>query len=417
MTKITYNEFQQNFKTVGTPSFSGASEPSKPSVAYDGDTPTRYSAEHDPVLRLKDAPGIQESSFPEAEHYAPCINPSCKSYGKNHPNCRCYAGPGGTSLENSFFAHGGAVCSNNLRHHQDCEHFADGAQVEQQSKFQNEPEHALNHSAVHHGLLGMLTKLGNTRSEDPGKHFSDYHDSYKRGHKAINHHMKSMLGHAKHEIQDVSKDTRSELKNHLDDLKVNPEKILDVGGDIGQQLPAHAAQLGAFAGTAVNYLESLKPMRAKANPLDHLSKNDKYEENKYNRNLDIAQNPMLIVGHVKDGTLMPQDLQTLSTLYPQLHKTLVDKAGEELINSQTKGIEIPYKQKMALSMLVGQPLDSTMTPQSMQAIIKSQALQQTHLQTRQNPKKATGVELKQINKVNDLYATDLQDRQIDKLKD
>ena len=48
-------------------------------------------------------------------NYAPCENPSCKSFGKSHPNCRCHA----------QLAEGGEVnhfCSDNRLHGKDCEY-------------------------------------------------------------------------------------------------------------------------------------------------------------------------------------------------------------------------------------------------------------------------------------------------------
>lgn len=53
----------------------------------------------------------------------PCKNPSCKSNGKPHPNCRCYGS----------YAKGGGVgafCEEDRAHASDCEYFADGGAVE-----------------------------------------------------------------------------------------------------------------------------------------------------------------------------------------------------------------------------------------------------------------------------------------------
>lgn len=51
----------------------------------------------------------------------PCKNSACKSYGKPHPNCRCWG----------EMAEGGEVefCSSDRAHQADCEYFAEGGQV------------------------------------------------------------------------------------------------------------------------------------------------------------------------------------------------------------------------------------------------------------------------------------------------
>lgn len=52
----------------------------------------------------------------------PCKNPSCNSYGSPHPYCKCYG----------EMARGGDVsfCSENRRHHEDCQYFQSGGMPE-----------------------------------------------------------------------------------------------------------------------------------------------------------------------------------------------------------------------------------------------------------------------------------------------
>lgn len=55
--------------------------------------------------------------------YGPCKNQNCNSYGRPHPNCRCYG----------EMAEGGEVksfCSEDRMHNEDCEYFAKGGMVE-----------------------------------------------------------------------------------------------------------------------------------------------------------------------------------------------------------------------------------------------------------------------------------------------
>jgi hypothetical protein len=86
-------------------------------------------------LNRKAPPFGPLSSAPK-QHYPPCINPSCKSYGKSHPNCLCYGGNSqhsGTG-EAGHFAEGGEVekeyyCDNNRPHFKKCEYYAEGGDV------------------------------------------------------------------------------------------------------------------------------------------------------------------------------------------------------------------------------------------------------------------------------------------------
>lgn len=55
-------------------------------------------------------------------NFYPCMNPSCKSYGKEHPNCRCYGG----------HADGGEIdhfCAQDNEHDTSCEYYSEGGHV------------------------------------------------------------------------------------------------------------------------------------------------------------------------------------------------------------------------------------------------------------------------------------------------
>lgn len=78
----------------------------------------------------KEAPPFGPLGTEAKQHYPPCINPSCKSFGHSHPNCRCYGGV----PESGHFAEGGKVddqyyCDNNRMHRKECEYFAEGGET------------------------------------------------------------------------------------------------------------------------------------------------------------------------------------------------------------------------------------------------------------------------------------------------
>jgi len=358
-----------------------------------------------------------------------------------------------------------------------CEYFADGGDIQPMPVPQPQihPSVALGHAALSHGLLGLLKNVGRPNMANPEKshktldkakaHLNErdhekaaeaMHESPLAG-QAGKENLKKIVGHLAPAIMNnepdpealrgsidymnsavrghdslenqfggaITKDKMSidpdnegvdKLKDFLQSVKEKPEQLLDIGGKLGHYMPDHAAGLGAMAATGTQYLNSIKPMSSQGAPLDDVTPPDKGQMAAWNRHLDIAQKPQRILQHIKNGTLLPQDLLTLKTIYPGLHQSMVEKAGEALIDAKTKKKEIPYKQRASLSLLLGQPLDSTMTPQSMQAIIRSAGIQQAQVRQEQaeNKKKATGVELKQINKVNEMYETPSQQRQLDR---
>ncbi len=63
--------------------------------------------------------------------YLPCKNPSCKSFGRPHPNCKCYGD----------MANGGDVsfCSGDRKHDVGCEYYSDGGEIDQDSVVPDTP--------------------------------------------------------------------------------------------------------------------------------------------------------------------------------------------------------------------------------------------------------------------------------------
>ena len=66
-------------------------------------------------------PGELYGSNKQGVNYPPCMNPECKSYGKSHPNCRCWGSIGYEKL-----AEGGDIgtfCAHGIPHMPECEHY------------------------------------------------------------------------------------------------------------------------------------------------------------------------------------------------------------------------------------------------------------------------------------------------------
>lgn len=276
-----------------------------------------------------------------------------------------------------------------------------------------DPESALGHAAIRHGLSGILKNLGRSEKHSPQEHAVSLITTAHEGHAHVHKHSKSALGS---KLEGIEPRSRKDLEAHLETIRANPDVMLDLGGSIGEELPGHAAQLSAMAARSVNYLDSLRPMPSQAAPLDKVSTVGPMAKQKYDRQLDIAQQPMLAMRHINRGTLQPQDVTTLQTLYPALYKSMAAKLTDRLIDAQSKKKSIPYGQRRALGLFLGQSLDSTMTPSAALAIMKANAgssKEQTQPQ-KGGQKKATAAELKETSKAAKLYGTNAQDKELGK---
>lgn len=373
--------------------------------------------------------------------YPPCLRSGCRS-PEGHPNCKCwsdktesqmaalgYKESGSTKgmTKNSYgqfdkpyiggYAHGGEVSFDDIgpHHNEDCPHFASGGQVEENQEFASNPDLSLDHAIINHGLLHALTKTGHSKSEDPTRVVSDHRDAARRGRRELQTHSKNLFSqHKDHRID--SDDAHGDaLGAHLDDLQANPAQALDVGGTLGMQAPTHAAALGAKTAAAMNYFQGIKPKSQQFSPLDEPTPPSKSDTAHYRRQLGVAERPQSVLQSMKDGMTSPEDLATLHAIYPKLAQAMQGHATEALIEAKTKGTEIPYKQKMTLSMMLGQPLDSTMTQPTMMAIIQANGGAQSAQAPQKGGKKSgmTATTLKAVEKADSLALTPLQKIQAD----
>lgn len=192
--------------------------------------------------------------------------------------------------------------------------------------------------------------------------------------------------------------------------------LMNMGNDTAHYLPEQSAAAAQTTMNAVNYLNSLRPKETKLSPLDSKPIVSQAQKAKFDRALNIAQQPLVILNHIKQGTLTQGDMQTMRTLYPSLHSSISEKIMAQVSDSVQKGKMIPYTTRMGLSMFLGQPLDSTMLPQNMasiQAIQQGSASAQSPGQPQQGPKRSTAA----LSKLPGMAQSADQARQARGLKD
>lgn len=188
------------------------------------------------------------------------------------------------------------------------------------------------------------------------------------------------------------------------------EKALEMGKETAQYLPEHSAASGKMQIAVVNYLNSLRPVAKRLGPLDRPAPITREAQAAYDRALTIAQQPLTVLQKVKDGSVTPQDIVTLKTLYPALYTSMSTKLVSNMTDAISKGELVPYKTKVGLSMFLGQPLDSTMTPAAIQS---AQMVHSGQLQSQapgaQQPQAPSGKHsMAALNKLAPAYKTQAQ---------
>lgn len=158
------------------------------------------------------------------------------------------------------------------------------------------------------------------------------------------------------------------LNERLKDVAKNPAQMMNVAGDLDHYMPNHAGALAQHTMNAVNTLNAERPMPKKLSPLDTEIKPTKDQLAMFHRTLALAQQPLMALQHIKDGTLLPQDVKTISSIYPAYYNKMSQQLMSSMADHLSKGETVPYRLRQSLSMFLAHPLDSTMTPQALQAI-------------------------------------------------
>lgn len=147
------------------------------------------------------------------------------------------------------------------------------------------------------------------------------------------------------------------LEKTVFSAQTNPEQLFDKEDDLGYYMPESSMHVSALSGRAISYLDSLRPKSQKLGPLDKEAPPNSAETAKYRRALAIAEQPLVVLQSIKDGTLTPQDVTSISTLYPSMYEEMKMKMLEKIAE---KGADsLSYKSKLCLSLFMGQPMDSS----------------------------------------------------------
>ncbi len=202
----------------------------------------------------------------------------------------------------------------------------------------------------------------------------------------------------------------AKLDKLVADNQEDPNKFTQAqaNSQVGHYLPQHQLALTQTSAQALQYLQNLKPQPYKPGPLDKEIKPTAVQEARYNRALQIAQQPAVVLQHVKDGTVQVTDLQDLKSMYPAVYNSMVQRLTDVMGDKQANEEQIPYKTKLGLSMFLGQPLDNSMQPVS---ILSAQPMPAQPNPGQKQPKSGSTSKLGKDNKS---YRTPNQAAEYDK---
>lgn len=139
------------------------------------------------------------------------------------------------------------------------------------------------------------------------------------------------------------------------------DKLTAQTDDWHEHAPQTAQALQIATARAVAFLTSKLPQTGKAGPLaaDHVP--GRAEISKFTRYYEAVQNPMGILKQAAAGTLTPEAVEAVATVYPELF----DRMRAEAVSRLAGAKAVPYRSRLMLTMLLGQDMDGTTTPMAL----------------------------------------------------
>lgn len=198
---------------------------------------------------------------------------------------------------------------------------------------------------------------------------------------------------------------RAKLDKQLKAVAKDPMQLKNAGGDTGHYMPEHSAAMAMTATQASTYLNSIRPQSGSGAPLDSKLPPNPMQKAQFDNALDIATQPLLVLNKISQGRLNSNDLVHLQAMYPNLYTRLRQQVTDNMSKAMEKGDQVPYKTRIGLSLFLAQPMDSTLTGES---IIAAQPQQAQAPQMQQPGKPPASSSVKGISKLPETYRTPSQ---------
>ena len=168
-----------------------------------------------------------------------------------------------------------------------------------------------------------------------------------------------MRGYAAHKMLEPK-----EVSDHTADPDTLIERLSKATGPMGDAAPDAAQAVHTTISRALAFLESKLPRPEPAGPLAGLRTPSAAEMATYRRYAEAVEKPQRLLAQAAAGRVTPEAVEAVATVYPELFAQMQNAIMDKL--ADVKGV-VPYQQRLALSLILGQDLDGSSLPQAVQA--------------------------------------------------
>jgi hypothetical protein len=136
-------------------------------------------------------------------------------------------------------------------------------------------------------------------------------------------------------------------------------RLVQQTGDIDRHAPQISQASQSATVRAVNFLNSKIPAQPHMGLIAPKIRPSKTDMSKFNRYFDAVHRPTSILKQASAGTLTPEAVEAVRTVYPELFNRMQQSVLQQIAENHGT---VPYQSRVMLSLLLGQPMDGTTQP-------------------------------------------------------
>lgn len=156
------------------------------------------------------------------------------------------------------------------------------------------------------------------------------------------------------------------ISSNLAELQ-NPETLVDVlatkTARVSNADPAVGQQLQQKLATNIAFLQSKLPKSSvRSGVFQRPYVPSSMELAKFERYLQVIEQPESVLGEIKRGTLTREHVEALQVAYPELYKRIQFAVMDKIATNE---LQLPYAKKIQLGILLGVPADSSLQSENL----------------------------------------------------
>lgn len=195
----------------------------------------------------------------------------------------------------------------------------------------------------------------------------DYTSAARKGGELLKRGTKAIFESGKVLPKELYPDSEKTKKLDERSKKLNGPQAFYEGGGVGDYMPLHGEAIHQQTTRAVMAINQFRPQPQKLAFLDDEMEPTAEQEQEYHRGLQIAEQPLVTLHHIKENTLLPQDVHVLQMLHPEYYQHMSQELVTAMTDHVSKGGKVPYSLRQGLSLFLGKEVDSSLSPANIMA--------------------------------------------------